>query len=285
MVRFAKREPCSWGKVSAIRGLQNRIVLRYAAAIVLTSSLMVWQSASVLRTFDGFSQHAAFWTASVTAGWLQMIFISRGVRATFGAHRYPGWALLLISALIGAAPLTFEVRWLMETIVAPERGLLPPWRTYLNVSVINMAFCLVQYALIEHWPLLAADDAANEPAAPQTALAAGTPTTDVRPPTVQMLRRPPENLSGLILYLRAEDHYLHVRSDAGSGMVLHRMSDAADDLRGSDGMQVHRSWWASRTAVRHVRRSNRKTTLQMSDGQEIPVGRSYEKKLKDAGWF
>jgi hypothetical protein len=96
-----------------------------------------------------------FWAIAVTAGWLQMILIARGVRASFGVDRYPGWVLWAATALIGAVPLTFQVRWLMDTIVAPSGGLPPPWVTYLNVTVIISVFCLLQYILIERWPLFA----------------------------------------------------------------------------------------------------------------------------------
>ena len=146
------------------------------------------------------------------------------------------------------------------------------------MSVINAVFCLVQYVLIERWPLTlrpATKEAAKAPPAAR----------DVRLPTVQMLRRPPEGLGGTILYMQMEDHYLRVHSDEGTGLTLHRMSDAAEDLAASDGRQVHRSWWASRAAVERAERANRRTSLIMRDGAVVPVGRSYEKALREAGWL
>ncbi|WP_435231040.1 hypothetical protein ACMAZE_04360 [Pseudopelagicola sp. nBUS_20] len=106
-----------------------------------------------MRAGSDFRDLALFWFGSVTIGWLQMILIAGGVRATFGADKYPGWALLITSALIGAVPLTFRVRWLVETVVAPSAGLPAPWVTYLNVCVINVLFSLIQFLLIERWPL------------------------------------------------------------------------------------------------------------------------------------
>ncbi len=81
---------------------------------------MIWQSGDVVRVGSEFRNLALFCFGSVTVGWLQMILIARGIRVTFGADNHPGWALL------GAIPLTFQVRWLVEAIVAPQQSLSAP---------------------------------------------------------------------------------------------------------------------------------------------------------------
>ncbi|MGI9390108.1 MAG: LytTR family DNA-binding domain-containing protein [Boseongicola sp.] len=240
---------------------------------------MVWQSGDAVRSGSEFRNWALFWFGSVSIGWLQMIIIARGVRASFGIDKYPGWALLLASALIGAVPLTFQVRWLVEVIIAPTAGLPAPWVTYLNVFVINTVFSLIQYMLIERWPLFQLDDAHGTPAS-----IAAAEDTDSRP-TVGMLRRRPDGLNGVIRYLQMEDHYLHVHTDEGSGLTLHRMSDAIEDLAASDGLQVHKSWWVSFAAIDEIVSENRKKTVITHDGVSIPVGRSFEKSLRAAGWI
>ncbi|MDI3336916.1 LytTR family DNA-binding domain-containing protein [Defluviimonas aestuarii] len=268
---------------SGAAGLLGSVALRYVIAIAATAALMVWQAGDAVRAGADLTDLTLFWTVSVTAGWLQMILIARGVRASFGADRYPGWSLLIASSLIGAVPLTFEVRWLMESILAPRAGLPPPWVTYLNVTVINTVFSLIQYVFIERWPLLsrAASEAVSRfPDHPGT-----PPPASPQLPAVNLLRRQPEGVNGVIRFLQMEDHYLRVHTDDGSGLVLYRMSDAAEDLAGTDGMQVHRSWWVSRAAVDSVRLENRKRTIVTKSGAEIPVGRSFEPALRKAGWF
>lgn len=253
------------------------VSLRYLIAILSTAAFMVWQAGDAVRAGEDLRGLTLFWTASVTLGWLQMILIARGVRASFGAGNWPGWALLLASAFLGAAPLTFQVRWLMETIVAPEAGLPAPWVTYLNVVVINTVFSVIQYVLIERWPVLGTEQPDIVPDA--------SPDPGPTLPTVGMLRRRPDGLTGVIRYLQMEDHYLRVHTDAGDGLVLHRMSDAVEDLAGCEGLQVHRSWWVSRAAVADTLLENRKRSLVATDGTVIPVGRSFEKTLRAAGWF
>lgn len=265
-----------------MKALRSNLVLRYIAAVVSTTALMIWISVNEVGSREAIPDQIVFWGIAITAGWLQMILISRGVRATFGTDRWPGWGLLLASAIIGAVPLTFEVRFLVDAIIAPARGLPPPWLTYLNVTVINLVFCLVQYILIEHWPVFETGEVNPPPiGSDKGGVQSGG---SVCRPRVGLLSRRPEGLCGTILYMQMEDHYLRVFTDEGDGLALHRMRDAKRDLCQTDGLQVHKSWWVSAAAVAGIRQENRKRIIQMRDGTEIPVGRSFEKDLRKAGW-
>ncbi len=265
--------------------LRENLYLRYAIAIVVTASLMVWISVNEEGRFSELPEQAAFWLTAVTAGWLQMILISRGVRASFGTGRWPGWVLLIASALIGAVPITFEVRWLVQTILAPGGQLPPPWLTYLNVSVINTVFCLVQYVLVERWPLFA-----SGPDTLPTSDLGDQPATEQNPegsvlPAIGMLSRRPDGLNGIIWYMQMEDHYLRVFTNEGNGLTLHRMSDASRELQPTDGLQVHKSWWVSRAAIAEIKKEARRRIIVTRDGTEIPIGRSFEPDLRDNGWL
>ena len=153
------------------------------------------------------------------------------------------------------------------------------------MTVINLVFSLVQYVLIERWPLLDSDAIPTETFVESAESAQDPPEPVDRRPSVEQLSRPPEGLSGTIQYLRMEDHYLRVVTDQGAGMTLHRMSDAIRDLEDTDGMQVHKSWWVSAAAIDRIRQINRRRIILTSDGTEVPVSRSFEPRLKDAGWF
>lgn len=114
--------------------------------------------------------------------------------------------------------------------------------------------------------------------------AAARPESPTRP-TAQLLRRPPDGLGGNILYPGTEDHDLRADTDLGEALTLCRMADAVADLRATDGMQIHRSWWVSRSAVQQVERSDRRASLVLADGARVPVGRTDQRRLRVSGWI
>jgi len=101
-------------------------------------------------------------------------------------------------------------------------------------------------------------------------------------PQEAFLRRLPLEKRALLVRLEAQDHYLLVVTEKGSATLLLRMADAEAEL-GSVGVRVHRSHWVARGAVaRHLRQKGR-DFLQMRDGSEVPVSRSYRSSVQDAG--
>lgn len=67
-------------------------------------------------------------------------------------------------------------------------------------------------------------------------------------------------------------------------MILMRLADAARELAGAEGMQVHRSWWVARAAIAEATRANGRMTLRLTNGVDAPVSRTYAPKLREAGW-
>jgi len=92
------------------------------------------------------------------------------------------------------------------------------------------------------------------------------------------------SLSGAILALQVEDHYVRVHTPSGSHLVLMRLSDAIREMDGIDGIKVHRSWWVARTAVAEVRLKTRSGRLILANGLQVPVARSVLASVKTDGW-
>ncbi len=84
--------------------------------------------------------------------------------------------------------------------------------------------------------------------------------------------------------VEAEDHYLRIRTEAGSALVLMRLGDALEALSGLDGFRTHRSWWVARTAVEAARWKGGRGALTLSDGSSAPVSRTYAAALKGTDW-
>jgi hypothetical protein len=95
---------------------------------------------------------------------------------------------------------------------------------------------------------------------------------------------PPRLARACLVAVEAEDHYLRIRTEAGSALVLMRLGDALDVLSPLDGFRTHRSWWVARTAVQTVRWKGGRGVLGLSDGSLAPVSRTYAAALKGTDW-
>ena len=84
---------------------------------------------------------------------------------------------------------------------------------------------------------------------------------------------PPE-LGNDVVYLKSEDHYVHVCTSAGSGLIKTRLVDAVAAL-GDAGIQVHRSYWVALGHVQELTRRDRKMLLRLSGNYEAPVSARY----------
>jgi len=105
----------------------------------------------------------------------------------------------------------------------------------------------------------------------------------VAPPVIRA-RLPPRLARARLLAVQAEDHYLRIRTEAGSALVLMRLSDALTALKDADGFRVHRSWWVARAAVESARWKDGRGELILADGATAPVSRTYAGGLRDTDW-
>jgi hypothetical protein len=92
-------------------------------------------------------------------------------------------------------------------------------------------------------------------------------------------------LHGSLYCLEMQDHYVNVHCSSGTDLLLLRLRDAIEEADGVEGLQVHRSWWVARSAVRQVRREGARLMLRLENGIDVPVSRSGIARLRAAGWL
>ena len=80
----------------------------------------------------------------------------------------------------------------------------------------------------------------------------------------------PEELGSDVIFLKSEDHYVHVRTSAGSALIKMRFADAIAEL-GAAGIQVHRSYWVAFHHMRGLTKRNRKLVLRLSGDHRVPI--------------
>jgi hypothetical protein len=128
----------------------------------------------------------------------------------------------------------------------------------------------------------------QSPAAPPAATPAMSAPLAAAPPQeprflARMTRYPGTRLDD-VLAVEAEDHYVKVHTTRGAELVYYRFADALDDLRGHDGLQVHRSFWVRRGAIEHVETAGRQWELRLTGGLRVPVSRSNQGAVRLAGF-
>lgn len=133
-----------------------------------------------------------------------------------------------------------------------------------------------------------ADSAAGVPGttAPRarTRQPASERSADQKQLTVQQARfhdRLTRAVSRDIIYLRADDHYVHVHTTGGSCLVRKRMASAVAEL-GALGMQVHRSYWVAHRHMLITVRSGGRPVLRVTGGQKVPISRPYLAAVRDS---
>jgi hypothetical protein len=211
-----------------------------------------------------------YWLVLMETGALIGFGVTTAIDIWGGMKSRPWLEGALVSIAIGL-PLTLVVIGMSSLFFgmrAPSLvGFL--WMVAIVVGVSGLITAL-NYALLRKPAVIAL------PSAPPAAAPA--------PPRL-LDRLPPLHRAGPVLALAAEDHYLRVHTPAGSTLILMRLSDAIAELDGTDGAQVHRSWWVARDAVARIDRGEGRATLHLPGDISVPVSRTHYRSLREAGWF
>lgn len=101
------------------------------------------------------------------------------------------------------------------------------------------------------------------------------------PQQAPALHRVVPRLSGSILWINAQEHYVKIVTTKETRTVLYRLSDLVKDLQAYPGMQVHRSHWIAFDAVEEIQKTGQGMKIRLSTGDVIPVSRTYRTQLTE----
>ncbi len=208
-----------------------------------------------------------YWLAVVAVNWMLADAIIRAIGGVVSSTVPVRTVLVpLAGGLLAAFPATGVVAVAGQAVGFgwPEN----PALLFAQVLVLMAAIAVPVYAWFDML------EATRNPA----------PSGDADSGPALFLRRLPAPPEGPVLCLEMQDHYMMVHSAGRSDMILCRMEDAARELAAL-GRRVHRSWWVAEAALRGVERDGQRVFLCLHDGRRVPVGRSFRKELKAAGWL
>ncbi|MFM7378290.1 MAG: LytTR family DNA-binding domain-containing protein [Erythrobacter sp.] len=239
-----------------------------------------------------FGYRLLYWASVIMPGSLLGIAVQTAVSA-WGALNGRRWTEIAVVALLVSVPHTFMVIVATALFFGLD-AITPGVVVFFGLTVLMVALVLTT---INHLAApLAAEPAypyASEvPAERQVRETVPEPAPGVAPSLPALPELPELIAEKLTMRLRqarliaieAEDHYLRIHTDAGSDLVLMRMTDACALLPEAAGARVHRSWWAARAAVETLARREGKAELTLQGGLTVPVSRAMQTSLLDQGW-
>ena len=210
-------------------------------------------------------------------------------------ERYPYWQLAMLGGGVIAALIE---PWVARLFPGRPRAfaaaqlvaMTPPialWVSVFPVLVFGRSFTLEKFLWTT--PSVLTINVAVIGLAWLTRTAFRRPLTTRRAPegvapAELRCRLSPRLARARLIAVEAEDHYLRIRTEAGSALVLMRLADALAALEGADGFRVHRSWWVARTGVEAARWKSGRGELTLSDGAVAPVSRTYAPALRGTDW-
>lgn len=176
--------------------------------------------------------------------------------------RFSPWTVAFLAA-IAATPLVLLAILSIQVLIG-----YPVAKSFWlsltgSIWVINLALTLVQEAVV------------GSPVPTPTSVDLSGPLREKLPLGVR---------DEDILAISAQDHYVTVQLPSGDHLIHMRFGDAVALMAGIDGLQVHRSWWVAKAAVKTIERSGRQWEVALANGQVAPVSRAGASRLKEAGW-
>lgn len=206
-----------------------------------------------------------YFLGMISVGSVQWMLIVRTIHRVTGSDPWSPIVCVIVSSTVFAGLMALEVDLVRGWLPGgPARSGVAPFFWLLGAM---LAFCLFGQLLVRF-----------------IAATTGEPSRDTDG-EVRFLKRIPKGIVGDLLCLRTEDHYLRIHTTAGSDLILFRLKDALAELDGAVGMQVHRSYWVARDAIKAIEKHGRKTVLVLKNGQRVPVSESFLPAVRGAGWL
>ena len=238
-------------------------------------------AATVMAPFNSYESFslpllAVYWPGVVGLALLFSAILSEVV-ALFVPQRM-GWRFELVRVL--AMSLVFTpVLFGWTQLLAPMPQMLPSvWQIGVFVALTSVTIHALRRIVGAEAGAFAADET-------------GTVAADVEPapqmppeaPIPRLMHRLPKGAAGPILRLSAHDHFVEVHLPDESHTLRMRFVDAIAEMDGVSGDCAHRSHWVTFAAVTGIKRDKGRIFLTISNGDEVPVSRTYRPRIEAAG--
>lgn len=227
-----------------------------------------------------FGERMAYWALAVTGNWSLALACILPAMAWLSG-RVPAIVCVLGGGLVASVPGTLLIVAIQLLFAGAVPESVETGELFLSNALIHLVLGLIVWGTIELPMRQAGGTPFSEPPAAEWSNGDSDGGAIAAPP---LLERLPAARRGRLLHLQMRDHYVEVHTDRGSDLVLMRFGDALKELGGTEGMQVHRSHWIARTALKKIVRRTGRTVAVLDNGGEVPVSRRYARALREANW-
>lgn len=242
-------------------------------------SLGLWGMASFLLAVGGpFGtyeergpiERLVYWALVLAVATSLAFVIFIGVRRLVDPRR----PVLVTGCAVAVMTLTFTpILWVLTYGLSPLGGSGDPSLLRLAVYVVLVTTVVSGLRTM----LFSAPEPAQEETAVQPEARA------MSDPEPVLSRRLPEDFEPPILRLGVRDHLVEVVSARSACQLRMRFADAVHEMDGVAGYCTHRSHWVSVRAIAGVEHQGSRVALRLSNGDLVPVSRTYRPVLEDAG--
>lgn len=224
----------------------------------------------------GFGKGLIFWTIQISILIPLLITVQHLTShfVTLNPHQTP-WVQTAISGVV-AALLFVPVAYFLDVLFAipedePSMGILRGLLDEAGGVVVPVT--VTWLALNAPW-ILQLDFSKRR---------AESPTQDPEPhqaksssvahrPT-RFLQELESRVSGDLISISSELHYVRVVTTETEVMFLYNLKDAIEELPSNAGVQIHRSHWVSKGHVKGLTKRNGNAECTLSNGKKLPVSR------------
>ncbi|MEO0389432.1 MAG: LytTR family DNA-binding domain-containing protein [Pseudomonadota bacterium] len=231
--------------------------------ILLTATLLVALTGP-FGTFgeDGLASRFVYWGVTNSSALVIALAFRYALRDLLSGREYwVGQGFVILGTSLVFTPLLFvwTVYWF------PSLQTDPPDLVWMGLNVLMITTLVSALHNVARKTI-----GTSEPAPP-------TP----RPPA--LLDRLPEDVRAPILRLEGEGHYVLIVTERGTARVRLRLSDAVREMGSVPGHWTHRSHWVAELAIHGPVAGASKPVLALSNGDQVPISRTYRPALAEAG--
>ena len=223
-------------------------------------------------------------------GFLSLVFVKYAFRKV-NIHLTLRLLLAVILALVMARPF-FWAAYEVPVSVARQNGIIPdtemrsfvffePSMAFLSEMITiygpNMMLWVITCLAIYQYgnfpyDLLTKPEKEND----ENFLEANNQT--INKPT-HFLRQLKSEIGKNVLLLKAEKNYVRAITDQGEDLIYYKFGDAIKQFE-NDGLQVHRSYWVSKSLLKDPETILEGQEIKTKMGQTIPVGMTFLREIK-----